>query len=195
MGKKEIISQAIIVEGKYDKIAVLSVVEAIVIQTNGFRIFKDEAKKQYIKKLANERGIIILTDSDSAGFIIRNHLKSFIHESRIKNAYIKPKEGKEKRKEKLSKEGLLGVEGMGAKEILNALKNCTNTLEICEDRTPLTVADLYALGLTGMENSKEKKLELLKKLKLPSYLSNKELLKYLNFNTNFSFDDIKELVM
>ncbi len=192
--KKETIKQAIIVEGKYDKIAVLSVVDAIVIQTNGFRIFKDESKKNYIKKLASECGIIILTDSDSAGFLIRNHLKSFVPENMIANAYVKPKEGTEKRKDKSSKEGLLGVEGMGAKEILNALKNCVQSQELRGDRILLSVADLYTLGLTGKENSSEKKQALLKKLALPSYLSNKELLRYLNFNTNYNFCDLEELL-
>ncbi len=176
------IQQAIIVEGKYDKQKVLSVIDTIVIQTNGFRIFKDESKKAYIKKLANEKGIIILTDSDSAGFLIRNHLKSFISDDKIQNAYIKPTKGKERRKAVSSKEGLLGVEGIEASEILEAIKSCAKEEKLNE--STFTVADLFNLGLTGKPDSKKNKEALLSELGLPKYISNKDLIKYLNSNLN-----------
>lgn len=173
------IKEAIIVEGKYDKQKLSAIVDTIIIETRGFRIFKDEEQKEYIKKIANERGIVILTDSDSAGFLIRNHLKSFIPNEQIKQAYVKPTIGKEKRKDKHSAEGLLGVEGMAKKDILKALENLSqvNSCEII-----YKTADLYKLGLTGIANSKEKKAEFLKKLSLPAYLNNKDLLKYMNSN-------------
>lgn len=173
------IKEAIIVEGKYDKQKLSSIVDTIIIETRGFRIFKDEEQKSYIKKIASERGIVILTDSDSAGFLIRNHLKSFIPNEQIKQAYVKPVKGKEKRKEKHSAEGLLGVEGMAREDIIKALENLSQT---SETEIIYKTADLFALGLTGTPNSKTKKEEFLKKLGLPAYLNNKDLLKYMNSN-------------
>ncbi|MFI3205792.1 MAG: DUF4093 domain-containing protein [Clostridia bacterium] len=175
------ISEAIVVEGKYDKDKLSNIVEGIIVQTNGFSLFKDKEKKKYIAKLAKERGLIILTDSDSAGFLIRNHLKSFIDEKYIKNAYIKQEKGKEKRKTQFSKEGFLGVEGISDAEVLRALER-VKPKENSENKIVFTTKDLFNLGLTGSENSKEKKQVFLKKLDLPSYISNKELLKYMNMN-------------
>ncbi|MFI3325517.1 MAG: DUF4093 domain-containing protein [Clostridia bacterium] len=173
------IKEAIIVEGKYDKQKLSLIVDTIIIETKGFRIFKDEEQKKYIKKIANERGIIILTDSDSAGFLIRNHLKSFIPNEQIKQAYVNPIKGKEKRKASASAEGLLGVEGVPIEEILKSLQNIS---QISKSDNIYKTSDLYALGLTGTENCKEKKEDFLKKLGLPIYLNNKDLLKYMNSN-------------
>ncbi len=176
------INEAIIVEGRYDKQKLSSIVDAIIIETRGFRIFNDKSKRDYIKKIAKERGIIILTDSDSAGFLIRNSLKSFIPEKHIKQAYITPIKGKEKRKTEESKEGLLGVEGVKNEDIINALKQVSSF----KDETTIiyTVADLFELGLTGSNDSKEKREAVLNKLGLPKYLSVKDFLKYINSNSN-----------
>ena len=117
------IKEAIIVEGKYDKMRLKSAVDATIIETNGFRIFKDKEKVNLIKQLAQKQGIIILTDSDSAGFLIRNHLRGIVPQEQIKNAYIPQIKGKEKRKDHPSKEGTLGVEGVDEDIILKALQN------------------------------------------------------------------------
>ena len=179
------IKQAIVVEGVYDKNKLSQIVDTIIITTNGFSIFKDKQKKDYIKKIALERGLIILTDSDGAGLVIRNHLKSFISESLIENIYTPQIKGKEKRKENASKEGFLGVEGISVDLIIDLLKpycKQEESVSKLETGTAYTIKDLYNLGLTGTDNSKEKKQLLLKKLDLPWFLSNKDLLKYLNQN-------------
>lgn len=173
------IKEAVIVEGKYDKMRLKSVVNATIIETNGFRIFKDKKKINLIKQLADTRGIIILTDSDGAGFVIRNHLKGIISQDKIKNAYIPQIKGKEKRKSKPSKEGTLGVEGINEAVLIKALKNAG---AVCQKRSigNITNADLYNLGLTGKDNSKVLRTTLLKKLDLPEYITTKALLEVLN---------------
>ena len=186
------IKEAIIVEGKYDKNKLSQIVDTIIIATNGFAIFKNTQTKDYIKKIATEQGIIILTDSDSAGFLIRNHLKSFIDEKYIKNAYIPQQKGKEKRKTKNSKEGLLGVEGIDDKYIEDILKE-VSSLDNKTNDIVFTTKDLFHLSLTGCDNSKGKKQEFLKLLNLPSYISNKELLKYMNLNTKKVVEIIAEM--
>lgn len=183
MTEKIKLQRAVIVEGKYDKIKLESFIEALIIPTNGFGIFKNKEKKEYIKRLASERGILIITDSDSAGFLIRNHLKSFIDQSFIKNCYVPGIKGKEARKDKESKEGFLGVEGLSKEVLLNALNKCGAFEEVKSvnlNRRIFTAADLYNMGLTGSNGSAERKKEFLKKLNLPEYLSNKALLDYLN---------------
>lgn len=177
------LERAVIVEGKYDKIKLESFVDALIIPTNGFGIFKNKEKKEYIKRLSVERGLLIITDSDSAGFLIRNHLKSFVDLSLIKNCYVPGIKGKEARKEKESKEGLLGVEGLSREIILQALNKCGAFEEVRKtdaDRRKFSSVDLFNLGLTGAEGSAERKKEFLRKLNLPEYLSNKALLDYLN---------------
>ena len=178
------LTRAVIVEGKYDKIKLESFIDALIIPTNGFGIFKNKEKREYIKRLSIERGILIITDSDSAGFLIRNHLKKIIDGSLIKNCYVPGIKGKEARKEKESKEGLLGVEGLKIDVILEALSKCgafeEASVKTSETRRKFTSVDLFNLGLTGGENSSEKKEEFLRKLNLPLYLSNKALLDYLN---------------
>ena len=118
------LKEAVIVEGKYDKMKLSQFIDGVIIETSGFQIFKSEQKREYIKKLAETCGIVILTDSDRAGFLIRNHIKSFVPRERIKNAYIPEIRGKERRKAKYSKEGLLGVEGMSPEVITEALQRC-----------------------------------------------------------------------
>lgn len=173
------IKEAIIVEGKYDKMRLKSAVDATIIETNGFRIFKDKEKVNLIKQLAQKQGIIILTDSDSAGFLIRNHLRGIVPQEQIKNAYIPQIKGKEKRKDHPSKEGTLGVEGVDENIILKALQNAG---AVCgkENQELITKTDLYNLGLTGGEKSKIFRTALLKELKLPQYMSAKAMLEVLN---------------
>lgn len=180
------IKEAVIVEGKYDIQKLNQIVDTCIIETNGFRIFKDKQKIELIKDLAYKNGIIILTDSDSAGFIIRNYLKGTIPNEYIKHAYIPEIKGKEKRKNKYSKEGILGVEGIEKDIILDSLRkaNATfiNNQDNIKSRDKITNVDLYELGLCGRDNSKQYRLRLLKYLNLPKYLSTKSLLSVLNVN-------------
>lgn len=173
------IKEAIIVEGKYDKMRLKSTVDATIIETNGFRIFKDKEKVNLIKQLAQKQGIIILTDSDSAGFLIRNHLRGIVPQEQIKNAYIPQIKGKEKRKDHPSKEGTLGVEGVDEDIILKALQNA-GTVCNKEKQELITKTDLFNLGLTGGEKSSILRTALLKELKLPQYMSAKAMLEVLN---------------
>lgn len=176
------VNQAVIVEGKYDKIKLSGIVDGLIVVTGGFQIFKDEEKRKYLKNLAEERGLLILTDSDAAGFMIRNHLKSFIPEDRIFNAYVPKIFGKEKRKTEGSKEGTLGVEGMDKEIILEAIKN-SGALDMeteSAERYAYTLKDLFNLGLTGSDNSKARKIHFLKLLALPEHMNNNALLKYMN---------------
>lgn len=187
------VREAIVVEGRYDKERVQAVVQAIVVETRGFRIFKDAQSREYLKKLADQRGIIILTDSDSAGFLIRGHLKSFLPESKIKNAYIPAVQGKERRKRKAGKEGLLGVEGQADSAVLQALLRAGAGIEEQVEEV-YTTASLYSLGLTGGVNSSKLRERLLKSLNLPPYLSTKDILKYLNRNPKQAQLALKELI-
>ena len=180
------IREAIIVEGKYDQIRLSSVVEGLIIPTDGFAIFRDREKRALIQKLAEERGILILTDSDSAGFLIRNHIKSFVSPDRIKNAYIPEIPGKERRKRVPSKEGLLGVEGINEKTLEEALTAAGAGIIREENPDPIRKLDLYEWGLSGGEKSAEKRRLLQQKLGLPSRLSAASLLEILNFLTTRS---------
>ena len=188
------IEQAIIVEGKYDKIKLSSIVNAVIIVTNGFGIFKDEEKLELIRYYARKTGIIILTDSDSAGFQIRNHIKGAVKNGKIYNVYIPDIMGKEKRKVKPSAEGKLGVEGVEKKIILKAFENAGITAsESSDDSVPeITKTDLYMLGLSGGNNSSILRKKLLAYLKLPSLLSANSMLEVLN--TMISYDELKEIM-
>lgn len=175
------ISQAVIVEGKYDKIKLSNIIDAFIIETNGFSIFKDKKKMQFIKKLANKQGIIILTDSDHAGFMIRNYIAAGIPKDKITHVYIPDIIGKEKRKDEPSKEGKLGVEGMTGEVLLNAFERANiQCKEILKDNNPIITADLYQLGLSGTPDAKQNKKKLLKSLDLPEFLSTNSLLSCLN---------------
>lgn len=172
------IKEAIIVEGKYDKMQLKKICDGLIITTDGFRIFKDRDKREFLKALAQRQGLLILTDSDRAGFVIRSHLKSFIPSEYIKNVYIPDIKGKEKRKDKPSKEGLLGVEGID-EETLKALLKDACTMDKPQGE-PITKADLYSLGLSGQEGSSLLRQALIKELSLPSRLTTNSLLEILN---------------
>ena len=178
------IREAIVVEGKYDAIRVRSVVDATVVQTDGFRIFSSPEKRELLRRLAETRGLIILTDSDTAGGVIRSHLLGFLPREQIKIAYVPPTPGKEKRKPAPSKEGLLGVEGIDGDTVLAALERAGATFTdgtAAPDGAPeLTKADLYALGLSGHPDSAARRREILRRLRLPEYLSANRLLDVLN---------------
>ncbi len=177
------VREAIVVEGKYDAQRVKTAVDATVVETGGFRLFKDKEKLAYLRLLAEKRGLVILTDSDTAGMVIRNHLLSAIPAHRIKNAYIPPIPGKEKRKAAPSAEGLLGVEGMDDATVVNALERAGATFDDGAPAVPalhLTKADLAAVGLSGGVDSAKKREALLQGLGLPPYLSANRLLEAVN---------------
>lgn len=175
-------SRAIIVEGKYDKARLSGIIDALIITTDGFGIFKSKEKQTFIKKIASEKGIIILTDSDAAGFLIRNFLKNIVPEDKIIHAYIPDIYGKERRKTEASKEGKLGVEGIDNSILEKALlqTGLFDEKEEKSEKTPITNADLYTLGLTGHPDSAKKRRRLLISLGLPARLTGKNLLDVLN---------------
>ena len=177
------LNEAVIVEGRYDKILLRGFIDAPIIETGGFRVFKDKEKQKLIRKLSETRGIIIMTDSDSAGFVIRNFLRGIVHAGKIKHCYIPQIRGKEKRKAEVSKEGYLGVEGLDEKTIIEALERsgvniCSKSAET--EFEEITKADFYELGLSGKENSAKLREKLLKKLGMPTYLSANAFLAVLN---------------
>ena len=175
------IKEAIIVEGAYDKIKLDQLVDATVITTNGFRIYNDRKKATMIRRFAETTGIIILTDSDSAGFRIRNYVKNIVGNKNVKHAYIPDIEGKEKRKATSSKEGFLGVEGVDDEIIINALKNAGITEKMHnENERVITKSDLFADGLSGGESSRELRERLFKILNLPFKISSNMMLDVLN---------------
>lgn len=175
------IAQAIIVEGKYDKIKLSSIMDAVILVTNGFRIFRDPEKMALIRYYAKTTGVIVLTDSDTAGFKIRNYLKGAVQEGKLYHVYIPDIYGKERRKEKPSAEGKLGVEGIDKKRLLEAFAKAGILADETAEKTdPITKLDLYELGLSGGADSKQKRKALQKKLGLPDLLSASSLLEVLN---------------
>ena len=174
--------RAVIVEGKYDKIKLQSVLDAVIIETDGFGIFKDKEKKALIKRLACEKGILILTDSDSAGFKIRNYVKNIASGGDVINAYIPDIFGKEKRKTAYSKEKKLGVEGIPIEELKKALEKCSIPFEDTnnEPHKKITKLNLYEDGFFGRDDSKMKRKELLLKLNLPERMSSNALVEMIN---------------
>ena len=177
------IKEVIVVEGRYDKNTLSQVVDAVIIETGGFGIFNDREKRALLKKLAESRGLILMTDSDGAGFLIRNHLKGCIDQSLIKNAYIPDVYGKERRKAKGSREGKLGVEGMRPEVLLEALKRAGATFEGESGRQQegrISKADLYKKGLSGGAGSAARRQGLLEQLELPARLTADGLLDVLN---------------
>ena len=176
------IDKPIIVEGKYDIIKLSRIVDGLIIKTDGFGIFKDKEKQALLRRLADEKGVIVLTDSDSAGFLIRKFLKSSIAEDKITHVYIPDVYGKEKRKTQAGKEGKLGVEGISEEILLEAFRKagviCSETSQA--ERRLITNIDLYEAGLMGKDNSKEKRVRLMKALALPERLSTSSLVKLLN---------------
>jgi ribonuclease M5 len=179
--EKLFIKQAIIVEGKYDKIKLSALVDATIITADGFRIFKDKEKCAMIRAIAKKDGIIVLTDSDVAGFRLRSYLKSVVQDGNIINIYIPQIEGKEKRKANPSKEGLLGVEGIDN----NTLRKLFEEAGVFEQQPKaqnqvITKMHFYQDGLIGMQDSKQKRIALLKHLGLPHYLTTNSLLEIIN---------------
>ncbi len=174
------IRQAIIVEGKYDKIKLSSIVKAVIIPTHGFRIFKDAEMLALIRHYAETTGIIILTDSDRAGFRIRNFVKGAVPNGNIRNIYIPDVFGKEKRKEKPSAEGKLGVEGIDPDVLREAFRKAGILSDEVHTSDPITKIDLYLAGLSGTPDSSERRRMLQQKLGLPSMLSAAALLEILN---------------
>ena len=175
--------QAVAVEGRYDKNVLSQIVDAPVFCLNGFGVMHDAELVALLREAARSRGLVILTDSDGAGFVIRNYLKSALSGENLLHAYIPPLVGKEKRKRVPGKEGLLGVEGMTPEIILNALRNAGAELDgeaRSANADPITKTDLFVLGLSGKPNSGEKRAELLRELNLPHYLSANALLQALN---------------
>jgi ribonuclease M5 len=179
------VKEAIVVEGKYDKIRLASIVDTLILETHGFSIFKDRQLLDLIRIIARERGLVILTDSDTAGFVIRDFLSGAVPPEQIKHAYIPAIFGKERRKTSRSKEGLLGVEGVDNHLIVNALENAGATIgdggnQSGKGRNPITKLDLYQAGLTGGQNSSLRRKQLLELLGLPSLLSTNRLIEVLN---------------
>ena len=193
------IKEAIVVEGRYDKNTLSQLVDTVILETNGFGIFKDKEQLALLRKIAQKRGLIVLTDSDGAGFVIRNHLKGAIPQDQVKHAYIPDLFGKEKRKRKAGKEGKLGVEGMRPEVLEKALRQAGATIldgsEPTRSGPPLTKADLFAAGLSGGEGSKEKRQALLKKLELPEHLTPNAMLPVLSalFDRESLLEEMKNL--
>ena len=181
-----VVKEAIIVEGKYDKIKLSSFIDGMIIETRGVRIFKDKEQMALIRKMADARGLLILTDSDSAGFLIRNYLKSCIAPDKIKHAYIPDILGKERRKTSYSKEGKLGVEGIEKQLLIRALEKAgvvVNQETISENKEyvrQVTKQDFFEWGLTGRDESNQKRKQVLKQLKLPEHLTTNAMIDAIN---------------
>lgn len=174
------IRELLIVEGKYDAAKLSGLVDGLILTTGGFSIYRDPEKRALIRDLGRKRGIIILTDSDAAGFQLRNYIQNFARGAKIKNAYIPAVEGKEKRKKAPSKEGTLGVEGLPAEVLLTALRRAGATEEAPRAGRRLTYTDLYRLGISGTAGSAARRRELLASIGLPLRLSKKALLETLD---------------
>ena len=176
------IREAIVVEGRYDKNTLSQILDAPILETSGFGIFKDKQQMALLRRIAETRGLIVFTDSDGAGFVIRNHIKSAIPGKYLKHAYIPDIYGKEKRKAAPGKEGKLGVEGMTKEVILESLRRAGATID-GEEAAPvrqITKQDLMELGLSGTPEASQNRLKLLKKLNLPEHMSPNAMLQALN---------------
>ena len=188
------IKEAIVVEGRYDKNTLSQIVDAPILETSGFGIFKDKAQMRLLCNVARKRGLIVFTDSDGAGFVIRNHIKSAIPAKFLKHAYIPDVMGKERRKAAPGKEGKLGVEGMSPEIILESLRRCGATIEgeASDKGGQITKQDLMDLGLSGGRDSSVKLAALMKKLDLPEHMSANALLQALNLL--FCLEELREIV-
>ena len=190
------IKEAIVVEGRYDKNTLSQLVDGIILETSGFGIFKDEQQLRLLRRIARERGLIVLTDSDGAGFVIRNFLKGAIDPALIKHAYVPDRYGKERRKRQPVKEGKLGVEGMPPQVLEQALRQAGATFlddpgEGEHPRRQITKGDLFAAGLSGTPDSAARRKELLERLDLPEHLTANALLEALN--VLYGYDALAEL--
>lgn len=180
--KKQRIKEVIVVEGRYDRNMLLQVVDATVVETGGFSVFNDREKLNFLRRLAEKRGLILLADSDGAGFVIRNYLKGALPKEHVKQAYIPDMPGKERRKRKPGKEGKLGVEGMSPQVLLEALRRSGATFggeTLSPPPAPITKADLLERGLIG-PGSVTRRQALLRELSLPAHLTPNALLEALN---------------
>ena len=191
------IKEVIVVEGRYDKNALSQVVDATIITLGGFSVFNDKEKLAFLRRLAEKQGgMIVLTDSDGAGFVIRNYLKGALPRELVKQAYIPDIAGKERRKRKAGKEGKLGVEGMKPEVLLESLRRAGATFlddgAQVQKGEPITKADLFALGLSGGAGSAAKRQALLKALELPEHLTANGLLEALN--VLFSLEELTDAV-
>ena len=188
------IKEAIVVEGRYDKNTLSQIVDAPILETSGFGIFKDKKQMELLRKVAKTRGLIVFTDADGAGFVIRNHIKSAIPGQYLKHAYTPDIMGKERRKAAPGKEGKLGVEGMRPEIILDALRKAGATIEGEQaDAAPqIAKQDLMELGLSGGANASDLRLALLKKLDLPEHMSANAMLQALNLL--YSLEELTEIV-
>ena len=191
------IREAIVVEGRYDKNTLSQILDATILETSGFGIFKDKQQMELLRNVAQKRGLIVFTDSDGAGFVIRNHIKSAIPGKYLKHAYIPDIAGKERRKREAGKEGKLGVEGMTREIILESLRRAGATIE--GEDTPaqqsITKQDMMELGLSGGADASAKRLALLKKLSLPEHMSANAMLQALNLllTTEELYELVREL--
>jgi ribonuclease M5 len=177
------IKEVIVVEGRYDKNTLSQIVDATIITLGGFSVFNDKEKLAFLRRLAEKQGLIVLTDSDAAGFVIRDRIAAAIPKEQLLHAYIPQRRGKESRKREASKEGLLGVEGMEATDLLAALRAAGATMDGVEAESPtpyLTAARMMEDGLTGGTDSKKKREALCRALELPAYLSTSRLMAVLN---------------
>lgn len=174
--------EVIVVEGKYDKNTLSQVVDAVIIETNGFGVFNNREKQQLLRTLAEKRGLIVMTDPDGAGLVIRNFVKSCVDPKLLKHAYIPEVFGRERRKSKESREGKLGVEGMSADVIMQALRRCGATIdgEATAASGGITMADMYAKQLAGKPDSAAKRASLLASMDLPQKMTAQALLPVLN---------------
>ncbi len=188
------LKEAVIVEGKYDKIKLSGILDTVIIETDGFAIFKDKEKQRLIRFLAEKRGIIIMTDSDSAGFKIRSFIMNITKSENIKNVYIPDIYGKEKRKTEMSKEGKLGVEGVNVKVILAALEKAgVLYAESAEaEGRDITHTDFFEDGISGGENSSERRKALARQLDLPERISSSSLLKIIN--SYMTYEEYKAVI-
>ena len=177
------IQEAIVVEGRYDKNTLAQIIDAPILETSGFGIMKDKQQLALLRRVAEQRGLIVFTDSDGAGFVIRNFLKGAIDGKYLKHAYIPDIPGKERRKSAPGKEGKLGVEGMTPQVIVDCLRRAGATIrgeDVPRSTLQITKQDLMALGLSGGKDSKARRLALLKKLDLPEHMSSNAMLQALN---------------
>lgn len=184
------LEQALLVEGKYDAARLANIVDGTILTTDGFRVFKDGALQKMLKRIAAAQGLIILTDSDAAGFKIRHFVTGLVGAENVLQAYVPAIHGKEARKAEPGKEGLLGVEGVNDELILQGLTTALESRTTCQKQTaqsrPITYTDLYDWGISGTANSAENRRVLLRRLGLPPRLSKKELLQVLN--TLYTYD-------
>lgn len=174
------VKEAVIVEGKYDKIKLSNILDALIIETNGFGIYKDKERLNFIRNLAKERGLIIITDSDHSGFQIRNFIANCAKNGSVKHIYIPDVYGKERRKLQPSKEGKLGVEGISDEILIRLFSDNGIKYESSQPREMITNYDLFEIGISGTPDAGKKKKKLLKQLELPEFLSTNSLLSCLN---------------